>query len=463
MRATLALFTVLALLVANAAWAATDPAAAPMLLTLEKAYDLALATDQSIRVAYWEVRKANLLTWSALTKLGPSVTASADYNRSANTTVAPTTEIVQVPGISAAPGATVTHTAFETFYSHAGSSSASISLQQPLVDLTVFPAYRLGKISKQVARLQHQFTIRETLFGVASAYFEVLKQQRLVIVNHLTFELSNEQLNLAQKRANVGLVTRTDVLRAQVTLESARQSLVASENTLELDLNTLGNIVNFPTSTKYRVAEPDDYPTDVPSFDDLLRRAYDRREDLTAKTLAIDEDIARKNEVLGEYGPRVVLEANSQAANNTGTSRARDESWSADIAVQIPILTGGQREIDLLTARHQIEETKLQRDIAKKGVENDVKTAWLSVRTLEVTLKASRVQVAAAEQSYKDLQVQYAAGKATSVDVLSGLNDLDTARKNLAQQTYDYQVALRNLEEVSGIFQNERVQKAKVR
>jgi outer membrane protein TolC len=59
--------------------------------------------------------------------------------------------------------------------------------------------------------------------------------------------------------------------------------------------------------------------------------------------------------------------------------------------------------------------------------------------------------------------VQYAAGKATSVDVLSGLNDLDTARKNLAQQTYDYQVALRNLEEVSGIFQNERVQKAKVR
>ena len=49
-------------------------------LTLEQAYDCALATDQSIRIAYWEVRKANLLPWSALSKLGPQINASGSYN-----------------------------------------------------------------------------------------------------------------------------------------------------------------------------------------------------------------------------------------------------------------------------------------------------------------------------------------------------------------------------------------------
>ena len=69
----------------------------------------------------------------------------------------------------------------------------------------------------------------------------------------------------------------------------------------------------------------------------------------------------------------------------------------------------------------------------------------------------------AAEQGYHDLENQYRAGTATSVDVLSALNDLNTARKDLAVQTYDYQVALRNLEQVSGVFQEPRVQRSKTK
>ena len=47
--------------------------------------------------------------------------------------------------------------------------------------------------------------------------------------------------------------------------------------------------------------------------------------------------------------------------------------------------------------------------------------------------------------------------------MLTALNDLNSARKDLAVQTYDYQVALRSLEQVSGVFQETRVQRSKVR
>ncbi len=432
------------------------------LITLEQAYDMALATDQSIRIAYWEVRKANLLPWSALTRLGPQFSAGANFGRSGASTRIPTTVVTDVTSISS-NGTPTTRTEFQNFNSNSGSGSGSLSFEQPLIDLTVFPAYKFGKLSVDAARLQHRFTIRETLFGVVTAYYEVLKQQKLVEVNREALELANEQLDLAEKRARAEEVTRTDVLRAQVTVETARQTLVGSENTLSLDRNTLSNILNLAPNAPFEVAEPPSYPTALPTFDDMLARAYGSREDLRVKTIAIDQEIQVKNQVLGQYGPRVVLQANGQVANNTGSSRSRSESWSADVSIQIPILTGGQREIDYLTAQRQIEETKVQRDQAAKTVEADVKTAWLTVHTLEETLKASQIQVSAAEQAYKDLQVQYSLGAATSVDVLSGLNDLNTARKNLTEQTYDYQVALRNLEQVQGVFQQARVQKSKIR
>jgi len=434
---------------------AKDPAkAAGGLITLEQAYDMALETDQSIRTAYWEVRKADLLPWGALAKIGPQINGSATYYRSE--TNMGTTVIEKSP-----TGLKIF--ADQSALSRAGYAQAGITAQQSLIDFTFFPTYRLAKLSKVATRLAHQFTIRETLYGVASAYFAVIKQQSLVNVNRDALLLTEGQRDLAQKRMNVGEVTRTDVLRAQVTVEAARQTLAQSESTLEMNRNTLANILNQAPNTPFSVAEPATYPTSLPSFNDLLSRAYGHREDLRVKEIAIDQDIARRGQVLGQFFPKIVAEFDSALAHTSGTSNSSTTDWQATLSVQVPIFNGGQRQVDLRTADYQIQETRLAKELAAKTVEAEVKQAWLNVRTFEQTLKAARVQVVAAEQSYHDLQIQYRAGTATSVDLLSALNDFNTARQNLAGQTYDYQVALRNLEVVSGVFQEPRVQRISIR
>jgi outer membrane protein len=417
------------------------------LITLEQAYDRALKTDQSIRIAYFEVRKANLLPWSALTRITPRLTAGTAYQKSRVNR-----ENFSNPLVGN-----------QTLTSRAGVGNLDITFTQTLIDFSVFPAYRLGKLSARSARLAQQFTVRETLFGVTGAYYEVLKQQRLVEVNAVTLELSNEQLDLAEKRLAVGEVTRADVLRARVAVETARRTWIESRNGLELDRNTLRNILNFDPKAPLELVEPPAYPRQLLPFETLLSRAYAAREDLQVKQLAVKQDIERKNVVIGEYAPRVTAQASGGYNNTTGSSRSKQNSWSAGIGVDFPFFTGGQREIDLATAKYQIEETKLDLERTQKSVEADVREAWLVVRTLEATLVALKVQVASAEQAYKDLQNQYAAGATTSVDVLSALNELDLARKELLVQTYQYEVALRKLEEVTGVFQERRVREAKIR
>ena len=433
------------------------------LITLEQAYDKALATDQSIRIAYWEVRKANLLPWSALTRLGPQVTASGGYSRGEQFRSATVTETEVIP--SATPGGastTRTNRVERTTRSASGIADIGLSFQQPLIDLSVFPAYRAGKISTVIARLQHQYTVRGTLFGVVDAYYEVLKQQRLVDVNREGLRLAGQQFEFATARANVGEVTRADVLRATVVVEDARRTLVESENVLEFTKNTLRNILNLAPDAPLGLVEPPDYPSTLPPFETLLAQAYAEREDLRVRVLTIDQDIARRNEIIGDYGPRVVAQFDTGRNNISGTSASKNYDWQAAVSVQVPIFTGGQREIDLMTANRQIEQTRLEREQTAKTVESEVKQAWLTVRTLQQTIKALKTQVVAAEQSYRDLEIQYRAGTATSVDVLSALNQLNTARKDLAVQMYDYQVALRNLEQSSGVFQQARVQRSKI-
>ncbi len=441
--------------------AAEKPMSGP--ITLEQAYDRALATDQSIRIAYWEVRKANLLPWSALTRLGPQVFASGGYSRGEQSRRATVTETAVIPSTTSGASATTrTNRVERTTRSASGIADFGVSFQQPLIDLTVFPAYRAGKISTIISRLQHQFTVRGTLFGVVDAYYEVFKQQRLVDVNREGLRLAGEQFDFATARADVGEVTRADVLRATVVVEDARRTLVESENVLEFTKNTLRNILNLAPDAPLALVEPPDYPSTLPSFESLLARAYAEREDLRVKVLTIDQDIARRNEIIGDYGPRVVAQFDTGRSNITGTSSSNNYDWQAAVSVQLPIFTGGQREIDLMTANRQIEQTRLDRERTAKDVESEVKQAWLTVRTLQQTIKALKSQVVAAEQGYRDLEIQYRSGTATSVDVLTALNALNTSRKDLAVQMYDYQVALRNLEQASGVFQRARVQRSKI-
>jgi outer membrane protein TolC len=408
-----------------------------LVITLEEAYDIASATDQSIRIAEWEIRKANLLPWSALTALGPQLSAGGEYDANQN---------------------------------HGGglirtndSTNLNFTYTQPFVNFSVFPAFRFGKLSMLATRLQRQDTMRQVLFGVANAYYQVLTDQAIVAVDDKDEKLAAEQLDVAQKRLNVGEVTPTDALNAQVTLESARVALIQAQNTLLLARDTLGNILNLGGDSGFQVATPPDYPTTIPPFEKLLAIAYRNREDLEVGNIAVEEDIAKKGEVVAEYAPEITGNASDSYTDARGFYGPQTQVWDANVSVSLPIFTGGQREIDLKTAGYQVEEDRLNRDEIVKTVEGTVRQAWLNASSLRDSLVALRVQVNAAQQSYQDEQHEYEEGTAASVDVLTSLVALNTSENSLAEQVYAYQVALRDLEEAAGVFQEQRVLRATIK
>ena len=414
-----------------------EVAAPARVITLEEAYDIATATDQSIRIAYVQIRMANLLTWSALTVLGPQLSGGGEYDRNQ----------------AHANGVIVTN---ET-------SNLNFTYTQPFVNFSVFPAYHYGKLAAVAARLQQQYTIRQVLFGVVKAYYQVLSDEGVVKVDQKTIDLAAEQLDVAQKRLDVGEVTPTDALNAKVTLESAKVALIQAQNTLLLDRDTLGNMLNLGGDSGFQVVTPPDYPTTIPPFEKLLAIAYRSREDLEVGNIAIGEDIAKRGEVVAQYAPQVVGAASDSYANAHGLNGPQSQVWDANISVTMPFLTGGQREIDLKTAGEQVDIDRLERDEIAKTVEAAVRSAWLNAQSLQESLVSLRVQVDAAQESYQDEVHEYQAGTAASVDVLTALVTLNTSENSLAVQVYLYQVALRNLEEAAGVFQEQRVDREKVK
>ncbi|MEI8309632.1 MAG: TolC family protein [Verrucomicrobiota bacterium] len=408
-------------------------------ISLDQAYDRTLSSDQSIRIAYTEILKAKLLPWSALTKFGPKINAGVSYNH-----VETTTQYYDNPNLAILDA-----------------QNANLSLNQPLIDFTFFPAFKLGKLTVQSNRLQYQLTIRNVLFGVAKAYYEVLKQQQIVLLDKNTLELASSQLQLSQNQYDAGAVSKVDILRAQSSVEGARQVLIVDQNILESDRNTLANTLNLHGGERaFEVEQPADAVGHVGSFEENLAEAYAGREDYKISAIAIQQSREQKNQVLGQYAPT----AGVQFTQNWADSREGpgSQAWAGLVSVQVPIFTGGQREIDLRNARLNIDESKVNFETTQKTVETDVNTTWLQVETLRQTIVSVKAQVKADEQNYQDLQNQYEAGAATSLDTQNALIQLAKSRTNLVTQTYQYQVVRRDLERAIAVFQNQRVKKIRI-
>lgn len=417
-------------------------------ITLEDAYDKTLASDQSIRIAFYEARKANLLPWSALAKLGPQLVGNASLGNTHSTT---RNEILPTPTTPS-----FVETAINTQFS-------GFVYTQPLFDPSVFPAYRYGKLTSKAARLQHQFTIRQTLFGVAQAYYNVLKGQQLVLVNQQTVDLANEQLNTAQARFDAGAVARIDVLRARSTLEGARNTLIQFQGALDTARDTLSNILNLGGKTNFTLVEPTSECDPGMPFEDSLTCAYAGREDYKVSEIGIAQKTALRGEVVAQYGPKIVAQASTQWSRTTGDAEGRNHEEAAVIAVTMPFLTGGQREIDLIAANQDIAESRLNLEKTTKSIESEVKTAWINVQTGREALKALTAQVEASTQNYTDLEAQYQAGASTSLDAQTALRDLNNSRTLLTNQIYDYQIALRDLKRAEAVFQQQRVEKCRIK
>ncbi|MDB6134568.1 MAG: hypothetical protein JWM59_2811 [Verrucomicrobiales bacterium] len=441
LRFTLPAFLLLSVFPQWTTTASAEPAPAPVRLTLEEAYDRALATDQTIALALQAVVQADLAPARAWTRLTPRLNGTLNSNQSG----------------SRSQG--------EEFSSNTD-GRARLSLSQPLLDFTVRPAVRAGQLAAQESRMDYRSTVRDTILGVATAYFEVLRQQELIAVNRESLRLAEEQKNYATQRMEVGEVIRTDVLTADVTMQRARRSLTESENALRLARTVLANTVNLAPETVIEVREPAEYALPGSSLRDLHMKARRQRDDLQRLLTAVARRTENLTEVRARYLPSISASVSAgrnvqQNSNSSGTDGQTD--YSAGLSISIPLFTGGEKALDLREAESEITRAKLEYERAAKISDEEVTSAWLQTQTLRQTLASLRAEVKSATENHSLVQQQYLAGEAKSLDVLQTLTDLNTSRTDLAVSLFQYQLALRELAVRTADFERARVERAAVR
>jgi len=422
-----------------AAAAPAQTAAPPPELTLEQALDLALRQNSAILRARQEIERTRGLIVEVRAAALPRVNAVGQYAR------------VDSKGIEAVGGASVRDNQMQPW-------NANIEVAQLVYSGgRVNAALRAAKLSDQVALLTVQRAVADTVLAVRNGFYQILLNQAQVAVREQSVTLLQRQLQDTKHRFEAGTVPQFNVLRAEVELANAKPPLIRAQNNLRLARESLVRLLalDSPATNAF---------TNV-RFNGKL--AYEHRavELPAALQLALAQrpelQIAERVVALAGENLTVAKAGNKPELSVFGSYGIRDRTFADEIDHTIHGWTVGARVswpiFDGLQARGRVQQARAEQtqatiDLAdtRRGIELEVRQAYSDYRQALELLEAQKKTVEQAEESLRLAETRFTTGTGTQLDVLSAQTALTEARSNEVQALFEYNLALANLDRVTG-------------
>jgi len=424
---------VLALLVPAARLSGADaPAAGRRVLTLEQALAVAAEKNRDVEKAraYQEWVRGKYVEERAAAL--PNVSLNGSWGRAWDGTYAALTG-----GL---------------FPSGQTTRAASLGLTQTLFAWgKVGAAVKAAKDGIAAAEDQLDHYRQAAARDVTEAFHDVLLARRLESIAGETLALREKQLAEAEKRHALGTATDFDVLAARVARDNQRPEVIRASGAVLLALDRLRLVLAEETGDLDVEGTLEAEPVELPSFDEAVRTALERRPDVRGLGHAVGiyrEFVRIRN---ADDKPRLDLRANAGWQwFDAGGFRADGKVWGSAVTLSFPFFDGLATRGRVAQARSDLARAELDLAKARDGVNVEVRAALDQARVASEIVNALSGNVDQARRLLEMSEKGRELGVKTRLEVDDALLNARLAEANLARAKRDWLVAVANLRFAQG-------------
>ncbi len=307
--------------------------------------------------------------------------------------------------------------------------------------------------AERVLEAQYQDAIRQRIDDVYTAYVTALAARQTVRFSRKSVE-GLEALAIRNERLfERGEITRTDLNRVRIQLQTSRLGLVDAESAYRKAKLDLGSILNLkieelaPLELRGSIR---DTVSALPPREDLRKIALLDRPDLASFRLGLkraeaDVKLARAN----AYNDVYLLWQPYTFQDNSPYGLKGQYSWALGVTVPLPVFNRNQGGIQ--RARINVDQTAVQLQDLERQVAYDVEAAILEYEVSKREVRALEEQVIPrARESRDDAQKRYLAGATSIVDYLNAQLEFNQAIKQFLDTAIRHRRSMLALNTVVG-------------
>ena len=320
--------------------------------------------------------------------------------------------------------------------------SYSLSIQQLLYDFGVtISRYRSSKAILETKKID---TVRIRNFvslDFALVYFDLLESEKLMLVGESEVRTLEAHLRDAKNMYENGVITKNDLLQAEVRLSDARQKVLNARNLRAVNASRLNTVLSRPLNTDVQVMDVEFTPSGYTVFDrgKAFESAVQERPEvrIIVETMnALDlEEKSRK----AEYYPRFFASASYDYTDNRYLSP--EANASLILGMSMNLFSGGSTKAELLKTEYRRRQLLEQKARIEDEVRLEVEKNLLDLSNARERMKVAKDAVGQAEENLRINRVRYEEGVGTATEVLDAVTLLTTAETNHYRALYDFRRA----------------------
>jgi outer membrane protein len=312
-----------------------------------------------------------------------------------------------------------------------------ITLSQPVyAGRREFRAYSQAKIGIENAREGTLAAQDSILLRVASNYLAVVNADRRVEVERRNIELAEKRLVQAQAFYEAGEVTKVDVFRAQTAQKSAQRLMAVANQQREHAVAQLRSDLDLDGTVE--VVTPEQPLPALPPESDLIARATTSRPDIDIAENNVRIAVLEVQKQRGYWLPTVSFDGGF--IQQKTPFPASQYSYGA-FRFNVPIFQSGEVYARVAGAKSREKQAGYDLEEAKLVAREDVRRALADLRSAETGMQLAAEQLQAAEAEYAQAFDLYRAQEATSLDVATSETSLADARRAVAEETLNRDLA----------------------
>ena len=426
----------LLLLLWNTAFAAEPqtpaPAKAPTEITLDQAVNMALTNNPIGKIAVYEFEAAKGALTAARSYRWPTLSAT---HRDSWTWA----------GEKANQRNGVPNNYVSDYFSNSVSASWTL-WSGNRVESQISQA----KLSLDASRWEIAAARQELKYSATDAYFKFMAARDAVRLATESVERLERYLQDVKLQFEVGVVAKVDVLRSEVELAKAKQTLIEAKNAYDVTMANLNTIIGLPLTTELKVAGDLSYEKYDQALAACMDTALRQRPEIFQATDAAK--IAQEAITIARSGYLPTVSASYQAGwNDSKFAGTNNYNWTVYLTTNWNFMDSGLTAGKLKQASEGFKKAKEQLQQTVDAVRLDVQSTYLTLKSAEQSIATSSAAVGLAEEDYKIKVIRYQAGVGTNLDVLDAQVALTTAKNNFLQAMYSYNNYRSKLDKAMGI------------
>lgn len=325
-------------------------------------------------------------------------------------------------------------------------------------NVTIFNGFRNTNTYKQA-----QLGVESSLFDlkqiendvslfVVNGFLNILFAKENLAAAKVQYEISKKQIEAAESRFNSGVIPKGDLLNTQSTAATNLQTVITNENTLDLALLNLAQLLQVPFEG-FDVASID---VGTPSANlfyknstTVFYKSLERMPEIARAKLAIENADFNIKLANGFFLPTVTV----FGGIGTGYSHRFNEIFSNDyffkqlndnlgynigVSLNVPIFNRFQTKNRVAQSVINKEVSQLRLESEKVNLKQTIEQSFLDVRTALKSYEAAKISLEAQKEAFKNAEERYNFGAMTQFDFDQVRTRLVNAQATLIRSKYDY-------------------------